>query len=48
VRGGPSTNRLEIYPPRLEIEEDDGVCVPVDDGPREEWRYDFGSHTPEL
>ena len=44
--GGPSTSRLEIYPPRLEIEEREGVYVLVDDGAREQWRYLFVPHTP--
>jgi len=44
--GGPCTSRLEIYPPRLEIEEHDGIYVLVDDGPREEWRYVFVPHAP--
>jgi hypothetical protein len=39
--GGPSTFRLEVFPPRLEVEERDGVYVLVDDGPRELWRYVF-------
>ena len=44
--GGPSTSRLEIYPPRLEVEEHDGIYVLVDEGPRDEWRYVFVPHTP--
>jgi hypothetical protein len=39
--GGPSTSRLETYPPRLEIPERGGTYVLVDDGPRHEWRYRF-------
>jgi hypothetical protein len=39
--GGPCISRLEIYPPRLEIEEHDGSYVLVDDGPRDEWVYVF-------
>jgi hypothetical protein len=39
--GGPSTSRLESFPPRLEVEEDGGVYVLVDDGPRDAWRYVF-------
>ena len=42
--GGPCTSRLEIYPPRLEIEEHDGTYVLVDDGPRDDWRYVFAAH----
>lgn len=44
--GGPCTSRLEVYPPRVEIDEPDGIYVLVDDGPREEWRYVFVPHTP--
>jgi len=40
-RGGPSASRLVRYPPPLEIEERGGVYVLVDDGPPEEWHYDF-------
>lgn len=39
--GGPAQSRLETYPPRLEIPEDDGTYVLVDDGPRSAWRYVF-------
>jgi hypothetical protein len=39
--GGPSNSRLEIFPPRLEIDEDDGMYVLLDDGPRDQWRYVF-------
>jgi hypothetical protein len=39
--GGPCISRLEVYPPRLEIEEHDGIYVLVDDGPRDEWVYVF-------
>ena len=39
--GGPSSSRLEVFPPRLEIDEPDGVYVLVDVGPRSEWRYVF-------
>ena len=31
--GGPSRSRLVRYPPPLEVEEDTGVYVLVDDGP---------------
>jgi hypothetical protein len=43
--GGPCTSRLEVYPPRVEIEEPAGVYVLVDDGPRDEWRYLFVPRT---
>jgi hypothetical protein len=39
--GGPSSSRLERFPPRLEIEERDGTYVLVDDGPRPTWHYQF-------
>lgn len=39
--GGPSTSRLEQYPPPLEIEEHEGTYVLVDDGPLDKWRYVF-------
>ena len=39
--GGPSTSRLEVFPPRLEVEESDGAYVLVDDGPPDRWRYVF-------
>jgi hypothetical protein len=44
--GGPCTSRLETYPPRVEIEERDGIYVLVDDGPRAQWCYLFIPHTP--
>jgi hypothetical protein len=44
--GGPSTSRLEAFPPRLEVQEHDGVYVLVDDGPRDEWRYVFVPRKP--
>jgi len=39
--GGPSQSRLESFPPRLEVEESDGIYVLEDDGPRATWRYVF-------
>jgi len=42
--GGPSTSRLETYPPRLEIAERGGTYVLCDEGPREGWRYRFVPH----
>jgi hypothetical protein len=32
-------SRLETFPPRLEVDEREGVYVLADDGPRDEWRY---------
>ncbi len=43
--GGPCDSRLEVYPPRLEIEERTGTYVLEDDGLRERWRYVFHPHT---
>jgi hypothetical protein len=39
--GGPSTSRLERYPPPVEIVERTGVYVLVDDGPPTQWWYEF-------
>jgi hypothetical protein len=39
--GGPSTSRLERWPPALEVEEADGLYVLVDEGHAEDWRYVF-------
>ena len=43
--GGPSSSRIEAFPPRLEVVEADGLYVLVDDGPRESWRYVFVPRT---
>ena len=40
-RGGPSSSRLVRYPPPLEIDERGGMYVLVDDGPAEQWTYEF-------
>lgn len=39
--GGPSFTRLVRYPPPLEIVEQGGMYVLVDDGPPTAWRYDW-------
>ena len=39
--GGPAPGRVVTFPPPAEIELDDGMYVLVDDGPPEEWRYEF-------
>jgi hypothetical protein len=39
--GGPCQSRLEMFPPRLEVEEREGIYVLMDDGPRDQWRYIF-------
>lgn len=44
--GGPSTSRLEVFPPRLEVAEHEGMYVLVDDGPRDQWRYVFVPSRP--
>ena len=43
--GGGGYSRLVRYPPPVEIEEHDGVYVLVDDGPPEQWRYEFVPHS---
>ena len=43
--GGPCLSRLEMFPPRLEIEERSGSSVLVDDGPLHEWSYLFAPHS---
>jgi hypothetical protein len=42
--GGPAASRLEMYPPRLEVEERGGTYVLLDEGPRDAWRYLFVPH----
>jgi hypothetical protein len=44
--GGPSSSRLELYPPPLEVVKRQGTYVLVDDGPRKEWHYSFVPHIP--
>ena len=44
--GGPSTSRLERFPPPMEIDEPDGTYVLDDAGPTEYWRYVFVPHRP--
>ena len=39
--GGPSMSRLVRYPPPLEIVEETGLYVLVDDGPPQTWWYEF-------
>jgi hypothetical protein len=39
--GGHDYSRLVRYPPPLELEEDGGMYVLVNDGPFHEWRYEF-------
>ena len=39
--GGPSGARLVYFPPPLEIPERGGMYVLVDDGPPNEWCYDW-------
>ena len=39
--GGPCSSRLEMFPPRLEAKERDGMYVLFDDGPRDHWCYVF-------
>ncbi len=44
--GGPSANRLERFPPPVEIEERGGIYVLVNDGPSEQWSYVFVPNEP--
>lgn len=44
--GGPAIGRAERFPPRPEIDVDGGVYVLVDDGPPEQWHYDFVAAAP--
>jgi len=39
--GGPSRSRLVRYPPPVEVVETEGLYVLVDDGPPEQWWYQF-------
>ena len=39
--GGPCVSRLEVFLPRIEITEESGIYVLVDDGPLEAWAYQF-------
>jgi hypothetical protein len=39
--GGPSQYRLAHWPPPLEVIERDGMYILIDDGPPEQWRYEF-------
>jgi hypothetical protein len=39
--GGPSMGRAARFPPPVEIEVEGGMYVLVDDGPPEQWHYDF-------
>lgn len=39
--GGPSTSRLELWPPRLEVSDSGGTYVLVDSGPRHTWCYEW-------
>ena len=39
--GGPCLSRLETFPPRMEIRERHGLYVLVDDGPIDDWSYQF-------
>ena len=39
--GGPAPARAVTYPPPFEIEITEGSYVLVDDGPPEQWYYEF-------
>lgn len=46
-RGGPAGWRTATFPPPYEIRVADGHYVLVDDGPPEQWSYEFiGSDHP--
>jgi hypothetical protein len=40
-QGGPSTSRLAWFPPPLEVIEVGGTYVLVDEGPPQDWWYEF-------
>jgi hypothetical protein len=44
--GGPSIGRAIVYPPPLEIGVEGGTYVLVEDGPVEQWRYQFIASEP--
>jgi hypothetical protein len=39
--GNSINSRLERFPPRLEIRQDGGIYVLIDEGPVATWRYEF-------
>jgi hypothetical protein len=39
--GGTIQSRMERFPPPLEIHQDGGVYVLIDEGPPGDWRYEF-------
>ena len=39
--GGPCISRLVHFPPPFEFQERGGTYVLVDDGPPNQWRYEF-------
>ena len=39
--GGPCLSRLERFPPHLEIAEQGGMYVLIDEGDPEDWHYLF-------
>jgi hypothetical protein len=41
--GGPSAWRVASYPPSGEFEVADGLYVLIDDGPPDQWAYEFVS-----
>ena len=41
--GGPAMVRAVHFPPPFEIAMDGGMYVLIDDGPVEQWRYEFVS-----
>jgi hypothetical protein len=43
--GGPCLSRLERFPPQLQIEEQGGTYVLIDEGEPQDWRYLFVPNT---
>jgi len=39
--GGPAVGRTAVFPTPFEVDVEGGTYVLVDDGPPEQWRYDF-------
>jgi hypothetical protein len=44
--GGPSSSRLEHFPPPVEVWERGGLYVLVDDGASADWHYVFVPNQP--
>ena len=44
--GGPSFSHMEVFPPRTEVAEKDGLYVLIDVGPPSDWKYVFVPRRP--